>query len=139
MFATRSPFRPNPIGLSAVKIEKIETTKEFGPVIHVSGVDLLDGTPIYDIKPYLPFADSIPDAKAGFTEELEERQLKVEISEDILSMMKESERGEITDILKGDPRPPYQDDEERVYGLSYKNYEIKFRVKDKTLKVTEIE
>lgn len=139
VFATRSPFRPNPIGLSAVKIEKIETTKEFGPVIHVSGADLLDGTPIYDIKPYLPFADSIENAKAGFTEDLSERELKVEINEEFLNIINESDREEIAGILKGDPRPSYQDDEERVYGLSYKNYEIKFKVKDKTLKVTEIE
>ena len=138
VFATRSPFRPNPIGLSAVKIEKIEQTKELGPVIHVSGVDLLDGTPIYDIKPYLPFADSIENAKAGFTEDLSERELKVEINEEFLNIINESDREEITDILKGDPRPSYQDDEERVYGLSYKNYEIKFKVKNGVLTVTQI-
>lgn len=138
VFATRSPFRPNPIGLSVVKLERIENTKEYGPVIYVSGVDMLDNTPIYDIKPYLPYADSVPDARAGFTEFLSERALNVEIEDKLLLKIEEEKREEIINILKGDPRPSYQDDGERIYGMSYKDYEIKFKVNNGIMVVTDI-
>lgn len=139
VFATRSPFRPNPIGMSSVKLEKIEITDEFGPVIHISGADILDGTPVYDIKPYLPYADSIPEATGGFTDNLSERILKVEITNELLSKISEDKREEITDILKGDPRPSYQEDKERIYGMAYGEYEIKFMVNAGTLKVIDID
>ncbi len=139
VFATRSPFRPNPIALSAVKLNKIEITKDKGPVIHISGVDLLDNTPIYDIKPYLPYADSIPDAKGGFTEELSQRFIKVEMDEKLCPSMEREKREEIIKILTGDPRPSYQNDEKRVYGMKYGEYEIKFTVLEDVLKVVDIQ
>lgn len=139
VFATRSPFRPNPIGMSPVKIEKIEITDEYGPVIHISGADILDGTPVYDIKPYLPYADSIPEATGGFTDRLPERILKVEFPKELLMKIKEDKREEITDILKGDPRPSYQDGKDRIYGIAYGEYEIKFKVEEEILKVVFVE
>lgn len=139
VFATRSPFRPNPIGISPVKIEKIEITDKYGPVIHISGADILDGTPVYDIKPYLPYADIIPEATGGFTDNLSERLLKVEIPKELLLKIREDKREEIADILSGDPRPSYQEDSERIYGMTYGEYEIKFIVENGILKVIEAE
>ena len=138
VFATRSPFRPNAIGLSSVKLEKIEYTKEFGPVLYVSGADLMDGTPIYDIKPYLPFTDSHIDAVGGFTEETKEYRLEVEVSPDLLSSIPLEKQGDLLEILAGDPRPSYHEDEERIYGFPFAGFEVKFRVKENTLEVTEI-
>ena len=135
VFATRSPFRPNPIGMSLVELEKIENT-DIGPVLHVKGADILDGTPIYDIKPYLPYADAVPEAKAGFTENLKERMLEIKIN----SKLNEADiPEEIIEILKGDPRPSYQDDKDRVYGMKYGEYEIKFMVADGVLTIENIE
>ena len=135
VFATRSPFRPNPIGMSLVELEKIENT-DIGPVLHVKGADILDGTPIYDIKPYLPYADAVPEAKAGFTENLKERMLEIKIN----SKLNEADiPEEIIEILKGDPRPSYQDDKDRVYGMKYGEYEIKFKVADGVLTIENIE
>lgn len=139
VFATRSPFRPNPIGLSCVRLEKIDFTKDEGPVLYVKGSDLMNGTPIYDIKPYLPYCDSRPDAVGGFTEDLGERRLAVEISEELLGRVPESKRRELLQVLGGDPRPSYQSDPERVYGFSFADTEVKFKVSDSTLTVTEIE
>lgn len=139
VFATRSPFRPNPIGLSCVRLEKIDFTKDEGPVLYVKGSDLMNGTPIYDIKPYLPYCDSRPDAVGGFTEDLGERRLAVEISEELLGRVPESKRRELLQVLGGDPRPSYQSDPERVYGFSFADMEVKFKVSDSTLTVTEIE
>lgn len=139
VFATRSPFRPNPIGLSCVRLEKIDFTKDEGPVLYVKGSDLMNGTPIYDIKPYLPYCDSRPDAVGGFTEDLSERRLRVEISEELLGRVPESKRRELLQVLGGDPRPSYQSDPERVYGFSFADMEVKFKVSDSTLTVTEIE
>ncbi|MBQ4348956.1 MAG: tRNA (N6-threonylcarbamoyladenosine(37)-N6)-methyltransferase TrmO [Clostridia bacterium] len=139
VFATRSPFRPNPIGLSCVRLEKIDFTKDEGPVLYVKGSDLMNGTPIYDIKPYLPYCDSRPDAVGGFTEDLGERRLRVEISEELLGRVPESKRRELLQVLGGDPRPSYQSDPERVYGFSFADMEVKFKVSDSTLTVTEIE
>ena len=139
VFATRSPFRPNSVGLSALKLENVEFSKTDGVILHVSGADLLNGTPIYDIKPYLPYADSIPDAIGGFTQSLEERRLKVDFPEELLNKVKEEKRTALTAVLAADPRPSYQDDPERVYGMSFADYEIKFKVDGKNLKVIDIE
>lgn len=138
VFATRSPFRPNSIGLSALKLDKVEITEKDGVILHVSGADLLDGTPIYDIKPYLPYADSIPDAVGGFTESLEERHLDVDFPEELLSRVSEDKRSSLVAVLAADPRPSYQNDPERVYGMSFADYEVKFKVDGKSLRVTEV-
>lgn len=138
VFATRSPFRPNPIGLSCVKLETIEFTAENGPVIIVSGADLLDGTPIYDIKPYLPFADSRPDAIGGFADTVKDDQLQVQCSEEMMLQIPKQHRQAVIDILAQDPRPHYQQDPTRIYGMEYANMEIKFRVEDTTLVVCEV-
>ena len=135
VFATRSPFRPNNVGLSVLKLEGIEKTDREGSVILVSGCDMIDGTPIFDIKPYLPYCDSIPEAKAGFTEGLEERKLTVDIPDDILNIIPQEKRQFLFDVLKGDPRPSYQNDAARVYGFEILDLEIKFRVEDKLLTV----
>lgn len=138
VFATRSPFRPNAIGLSALKLDKVEFSKTEGIILHVSGADLLDGTPIYDIKPYLPYADSIPHAVGGFTESLEERHLEVDFPENLLTGVAEEKRTALKAVLSADPRPSYQDDPERIYGMSFASYEIKFTVNGRTLKVTDV-
>lgn len=138
VFATRSPYRPNPIGLSCVKLEAIDFATENGPVIIVSGADLLDGTPIYDIKPYLPFADSRPDAIGGFADTVKGDQLQVQCSEEIILQIPKQHRQAVIDILAQDPRPHYQQDPTRIYGMEYANMEIKFRVEDTTLVVCEI-
>ncbi len=138
VFATRSPFRPNPIGLSCVKLETIDFAAENGPVIIVSGADLLDGTPIYDIKPYLPFADSRPDAIGGFADTVKGDQLQVQCSEEKMLQIPKQHRQAVIDILAQDPRPHYQQDPTRIYGMEYANMEIKFRVEDTTLVVCEI-
>ena len=139
VFATRSPFRPNSIGLSCVKLEKIEYDKNLGTVVYVSGCDLMNGTPIYDIKPYLSYCDSKPDAKGGFTETLGERKLKVNISDEFLGRVPEEKRGELLGVLEGDPRPSYQDDPDREYGFQFADFEIGFTVDGKELTVTRIE
>lgn len=138
VFATRSPFRPNAIGLSALKLDKVEFSKTAGIILHVSGADLLDSTPIYDIKPYLPYADSIPRAVGGFTESLEERHLEVDFPENLLIGVAEEKRTALKAVLSADPRPSYQDDPERIYGMSFASYEIKFTVNGRTLKVTDV-
>lgn len=134
VFATRSPFRPNSIGLSCVKLEKIEFSKTDGPVLYVLGADLMNNTPIYDIKPYLPYADSYPDAVGGFTEHLGERKLSVEIETESFYRLPENLQEEIICVLSHDPRPSYRDDD-KTYGMKYNEYEIKFRVTNKTLTV----
>ena len=139
VFATRSPFRPNSIGLSTLKLEAVEFSASEGVILHVSGVDLLDGTPIYDIKPYLPYADSIPDAVGGFTENLEERRLDVEFPTELFEKVAEEKRKALEAVLAADPRPSYQDEPERVYGMSFADYEVKFRVEGEMLKVISVE
>ena len=138
VFATRSPFRPNPIGLSFVKLTGIKKHPEKGMVIEVEGADLMDGTPIFDIKPYLPYADCVPDARGGFADVVKNYVLEVEIPEIYLSKLPEEHRECVRQILAGDPRPSYQNDPDRVYGMEYAGYEIKFRVKDCVLTVCEI-
>ena len=139
VFATRSPFRPNSIGLSCVKLEKIDYDKSLGTVLYVSGCDLMNGTPIYDIKPYLPYCDSRPEATGGFTETLGERNLQVIISPDFLGRVPEEKHKELIAVLAGDPRPSYQDDPEREYGFEFADFEIGFKVCDKVLTVTKAE
>ena len=137
VFATRSPYRPNNIGLSAVKLEKIEYTKDFGPVLHVSGADLMNGTPIYDIKPYLPFADSIPDATDGFAGKAVRPRLTVEFPDNLKAIIPDEKLEALIPVLADDPRPTYIDDPERVYGFCFGGYEISFTVKGNTLTVTD--
>ena len=139
VFATRSPFRPNSVGLSALKLDGVEFSEKEGVVLHVSGADLLDGTPVYDIKPYLPYADSIPDAVGGFTESLEERRLEVEFPSDLLKRVNEGKREALRAVLAADPRPSYQNDPEREYGMRFAEYEVRFKVEGKRLTVTEVE
>lgn len=128
VFATRSPFRPNPLGLSAVRLEKIENG-----ILTVSGADLMNGTPIYDIKPYLPFSDSYPQAKGGFADRVKEYRLAVRFSENVV--LNEEQKNILTKILEQDPRPAYQDDPERIYALSFGTMTVKFSVFDGVLTV----
>ncbi len=137
VFATRSPFRPNPVGLSCVKLEKIEQTKEHGIVLYVRGADLMDGTPIYDIKPYLAYADSHPEATGGFTENLSERRVSVVIKDDNFYKIPTQKQKEIIKILEHDPTPSYKKDGE-IYGMSYGGYEVKFYIENNTLYITSI-
>ena len=138
VFATRSPFRPNPIGLSCVKLEEIRLQSEDGPVILVSGADLMNGTPIYDIKPYLPYADCHPEAAGGFTDAVERKRLTVACPPELLAQIPGIHRAAVLEILSQDPRPSYQHDPERVYGMAYAGMDVRFRVDGERLTVTEI-
>lgn len=135
VFATRSPNRPNPIGISAVRLEEVDLN---GPELLVSGADLMDGTPIYDIKPYLPYADSIPEASGGFTVSLGDLALEVTFPTALLEQIPEENQHELLGILSHDPRPQYQRDPERIYGLTYLNYDIKFQIDGSNLTVVEV-
>lgn len=139
VFTTRSPFRPNPIGLSSVKLIGVEFREKEGPVLIVEGADLLDMTPIYDIKPYLPYVDSHPEAKGGFAEEKKDYKLDVNFPEMYLEQIPAEKRAALIQILEQDPRPSYQKDPVRIYGMSYAGMEIHFRVDKDTLYVTEVE
>lgn len=138
VFATRASFRPNPLGLSAVKIESVEMSTAEGPVITVSGVDMLDGTPVYDIKPYIAYTDAIPDAVCGFATEAPEK-LAVQAGEQLLARLPEEKRQSLLDVLSYDPRPHYHNDPARVYGFSFAGFEVKFRVEGKTVILTDVE
>ena len=138
VFATRSPFRPNPIGLSCVKLLKIEHDEALGPVLTVAGADLMNGTPIYDIKPYIPYADCHPEAKGGFTTTVDMKPLTVDFPADLLEKVPAEKRAALIGVLEQDPRPRYQDDPERVYGLSFAGMDVKFSVSDRTLTVVEL-
>jgi len=138
VFATRSPFRPNPIGLSSVKLEKIEIDPKIGPVLYVSGADLMDSTPIYDIKPYIAYTDSHPEAISGFASKPAEYLLKVVVSEDLLAKVAPEKRESLIEVLAHDPRPQYQDDPERVYGMEFGGMEVKFKIEEKQLVVQSI-
>ncbi|MBQ3156601.1 MAG: tRNA (N6-threonylcarbamoyladenosine(37)-N6)-methyltransferase TrmO [Clostridia bacterium] len=137
VFATRSPFRPNPLGLTVVKLLSVEDTAE-GKVLVVSGADLMDGTPIYDIKPYLPYVDSVPEALGGFTEETAGHRLAVDCSEEMLAQVPTAHRETLLGVLAQDPRPAYQQDENRIYGLPFAGLDVKFSVRNGTLTVVEI-
>ena len=138
VFATRSPFRPNPIGLSSVRLEKVEFEPNLGPVLYVSGADLMDGTPIYDIKPYIAYTDSHPDAVSGFASTPAEFLLEVDFPENLLQKVPENQRKSLIDVLAHDPRPQYQDDPERVYGMAFGGMEVKFKVDGMQLIVLEV-
>lgn len=139
VFATRSPFRPNAIGLSSVKLEKIEYDSEWGPILHVSGADLLDGTPIYDIKPYLPHVDSHIEATGGFTEVYSQETIRVVIEEKWLERVPLHKRQALIKVLAQDPRPSYQKDPTRIYGMTFAGLEIHFKVENKVLSVCDIQ
>ncbi len=139
VFATRSPFRPNAIGLSSVVLERVELHTERGPVLHVSGVDLMDGTPIFDIKPYVPYADSHPEARGGFVAPLEEKLLAVDCPEVYLELLPEEFRQALLEVLAHDPRPAYQEGSERVYGMEFAGVNVRFRVQNGTLIVCGVE
>lgn len=137
VFATRSSFRPNPIALSCVKIEQINLNGAEGPEIIVSGADLMDGTPIVDIKPYLPYTDAHPEAMGGFADAV--RQIKLHVKEtDVFRKVSTDKRSALIEVLEQDPRPAYQNDPERTYGFTFANYEIKFRVYDDELEVVSV-
>ena len=138
VFATRSPFRPNNIGLSSVKLERVEHTENEGDVLIVSGADLMDGTPIIDIKPYVPYADAHPEASGGFAAEKFGKKLKVVFPEELLSRVESGKREGLKDLLAEDPRPAVQDDPERVYGMRFSDVEIKFVVSDGVLTVVDV-
>lgn len=137
VFATRSPFRPNSIGLSSVKLEQVEITDR-GPVLHVSGIDLRDKTPIFDIKPYLPYVDSHPDAAGGFAAEVKDYRLEVECPDEFLAVFPEEKRRAVLQVLEQDPRPSYHDDPQRRYGVSFAGYDVRFRVNGNRLTVVEV-
>ena len=139
VFATRSPFRPNNLGLSCVKLEGVSRDEKLGPVIRVSGADLVDGTPILDIKPYLPYADCPRDATGGFTDPLEAEPLEVECDEALLEGLEAQQRAGLMGVLACDPRPRYQEDPERVYGLAFAGKNVKFTVRDRVLTVLAVE
>lgn len=140
VFATRSPFRPNPIGLSCVEIHSIIQDPEDGPLIVVKGADLMDGTPIYDIKPYIRYADSRPDSRCGYVETLQDRTLEVVFPEELQSVVEEKAKLlSLIETLKLDPRPSYHEDPERIYGLSFSGYNVRFRVSDGSLHVVGID
>lgn len=138
VFATRSPFRPNALGLSCVKLDGVDITSE-GPVLHVSGADLMDGTPIFDIKPYVPYADAHPEASGGFTDNTEFHRLSVNITPELETKIPENLREGLRGVLSNDPRPQYHNDPERIYGFPFGDLEVRFKVEGDTLTVTEIE
>lgn len=139
VFATRSPFRPNPVGLSAVKLTAIRRDPQHGMVLDVEGADLMDGTPIFDIKPYLPFADSHPEATGGFADPVREDHLTVKLPESIAAVFAPAEQETLRQILAQDPRPSYQDDPARVYSMAFAGHTVRFCVEGDTLTVCEIE
>ncbi len=138
VFATRSPFRPNPIGLSCVKFEGLEIDPKLGPVLNVSGADLMNGTPIYDIKPYVRYADCHPEAVSGFANEVHDSGLTVEFPEQLLKLLPEDKREAAIGVLQQDPRPSYQDDPERRYGVAFAGFDLRFHVKDNVLTVCQV-
>ena len=139
VFASRSPFRPNAIGLSSVKLLGIRKHPQYGDILLVSGADLMDGTPIFDIKPYLPQGDCHPEASGGFTDWLEERLLQVEFPEELLKQIPEKSRKALLAVLAHDARPGYQRDEERIYGLPFAGFDVKFRIRGDCLQVLGLE
>ncbi|MCI9468964.1 MAG: tRNA (N6-threonylcarbamoyladenosine(37)-N6)-methyltransferase TrmO [Oscillospiraceae bacterium] len=139
VFATRSPYRPNALGLSSVRLERLELDEKLGPVLYVTGADLMNGTPIYDVKPYLPSSDSHPDAVGGFADDFVDYGLEVVFPEPWLSMIPVAKQEALFGILRQDPRPSYQDDPERVYGFNYLHFDVRFRVQDGVITVCEIE
>ncbi len=138
VFATRSPFRPNPIGLSVVKFDRMEQTTQ-GTVLHISGADLMDGTPIYDIKPYLPHIDAIPDASGGFAKEVSSYELEVHCPKELLELLPTEKQNALIAVLKQDPRPSYQNDPNRIYGFPFAGFEVRFKVDGQRLMVCDVQ
>lgn len=138
VFATRSPFRPNNLGLSCVKLIGVEHTDNEGTVLHVAGADLMDGTPIFDIKPYIPYSDSFPDASGGFTDTADDFILEVVFPDALLNLLPANKRHAAIGVLSHDPRPSYQRKPDRVYGLNFAGFDIRFSVKDTTLTVCDV-
>ena len=138
VFATRSPFRPNNLGLSSVKLEKIEFDQELGPILHISGADLMNGTPIFDIKPYIPYADCHPEATGSFTEYSKDHHLNVEFPQELLERIPGESREALIAVLADDPRPAYQNDPERSYGMPFGEKDIHFRVEGDILRVYNV-
>ncbi|MBE5955340.1 MAG: tRNA (N6-threonylcarbamoyladenosine(37)-N6)-methyltransferase TrmO [Lachnospiraceae bacterium] len=138
VFATRSPLRPNPIGLSCVELDHMEYGDE-GPVIYVKGADLMDGTPLVDIKPYVPYTDSHPEAESGFAGDVFDHHMKVEISDELLEEIPKEKREAVLEMLAQDPRPGYQKNNERIYGIEYGDMNIRFRAEDCRITVTDVE
>ena len=139
VFATRSPFRPNPIGLSCVRLKEIRQTEQFGRVLIVTGADMMNGTPILDVKPYLPYADSYPEALGGFAQDAARHCLTVDFPTPLLSRLPDAKRPALLEALSQDPRPAYQHDPARMYGFRYGAWEVRFTVQGNTLTVREIE
>ena len=138
VFATRSPFRPNNLGLSCVKLLGVEHTQEHGTVLHVGGADLMDGTPIFDIKPYIPYADAHPKAVGGFTDSADQFLLSVDFPAELLQKLPDEKQQAAIDVLSHDPRPSYQRDPDRIYGLNFGGFDIHFQVVGNQLTVTEV-
>ena len=138
VFATRSPFRPNSLGLSSVELERVELTPDRGPVLHIKGADLMDGTPIFDIKPYITYADSHPDATGGFTSKTQFHTLTVELPDSLCGGMDENTKTALVQVLSNDPRPQYHDDPKRIYGFGFAGFEVKFKVDGDNLTVLDI-
>ena len=138
VFATRSPFRPNAIGLSSVRLLKVEIEPTLGPVLHIAGADLMDGTPIFDIKPYLPYTDSHPTARSGFAPQAADALLVVDCPKELLALLPADLRQGLLDVLAHDPRPQYQHDPSRIYGMEFGGFEIKFSVAEGTARVADI-
>ena len=138
VFASRSPFRPNRLGLSCVRIDRVELTAHEGPVIHVWGADLMDGTPIYDVKPYVAYADAHPDARSGFVDEHEWQPLQVEIPADVAALFTADELQALREVLAQDPRPRFHTDPQRLYGMPFAGRDVKFCVADGVVKVQSI-
>ena len=138
VFATRSPFRPNSLGLSSVRLLGVEHTAEFGTVLHVGGADLMDGTPIFDIKPYIAYGDSHPEATGGFTDTADDFLLEVVFPQELLARLPQEKQQAAIGILSHDPRPSYQRSADRVYGLPFAGFDLRFRVTDKILTVLEV-
>ena len=139
VFATRSPFRPNNLGLSCVRLLGVEHTAEYGTVLHVGGADLMDGTPIFDMKPYIPYADCQTEATGGFTDTADDFLLQVEFPADLLRKLPEEKREAAIQVLSHDPRPSYQRKPDRIYGLTFAGYDIRFQVREKHLRVIDIQ
>ena len=139
VFATRSPFRPNPVGLSCVRLVEVQPNTPEGPVLVIAGADLLDGTPVFDIKPYVPYEDSHPEALGGFTDGAGDFLLEVDFPPALLEQVPEHLRGGLLGVLAHDPRPSYQHDPARIYGLTFGGFNIRFRVEEKRLTVCQVE
>ena len=138
VFATRSPFRPNNLGLSSVKLLGVEHTDKFGTVLHVGGADLMDGTPIFDVKPYIAYGDSHPEARGGFTDTAGDFLLQVEFPRELLEKLPEDKREAAIGVLSHDPRPSYQRKPDRVYGLTFAGFDLRFQVREDTLTVVDV-